>query len=486
MTLQPIHPDAEMAPLPERVGTVRVVALLGHGSMGEVYRGHDDELGRDVAVKLLTIQDAEGFGRFQREALALGRLSHPNVVGVHHKGIFQDRPYFIMELVDGPSVAKILEQQGCFSVPEAAEIIRQAANGLNAAAEAGVIHRDIKPGNLLVAKDGTVKVADFGVCKISDRGPSWTEQGTTLGTPFYMAPEQARGESVDARADQYALGATFYHLLCGCPPYAGTQTVTQLLAHQKEPVPDVRKVNPSVPVSVAKVIRRMLAKNPAHRYANYDELLDHLDAALLHSPRAWSKRTLALAGALAASVLLAALPPALSAPDEPPTLENPQTLGATASPQPVQPVPPQAPAPAERPLPPPTTSADKEDALRTQIAADTGPGRVAAMRAFARTRHAEVRPTLERILLLEGDPDAPMAAFLLGERGEQAASQALVKSLESSRRATVLAAVDALVRLRDIRAVVPLQKLGRTHADATVRVRAKRSGDLLFRVEREP
>ena len=278
------HAAQNTPALPERVGTVRITGRIGHGAMGEVLQGYDEELGRPVAVKVLAYEpDEEARERFDREALALARLTHPNVVAVYTKGILDGRPYFTMELVDGPTVLQILESQGAFTLDEAWEIIRQAATGLRSAADAGVTHRDVKPANLLVAKDGTVKVADFGVCKISGRTPAMTEDGTTLGTPFYMAPEQARGEAVDHRADQYSLGATLFHLVTGTPPFQSTQTMAQLMAHQKEPVPDIRARCPDVPRSVADVLQRMMAKKADDRFATYDAMVDAMEDAL-HTP----------------------------------------------------------------------------------------------------------------------------------------------------------------------------------------------------------
>jgi hypothetical protein len=481
--------------LPDRIGTVRIVGRIGQGAMGEVFRGEDEALGRAVAVKLLgAVEDNEALVRFDREAVALARLHHPNVVAVFHKGMVGHRPYFTMELVEGPTVQNILDGQGAFAVGEALEVVRQAALGLQAAAQAGVTHRDVKPANLLVAKDGTVKVADFGVCKMSGPGPDATQDGTTLGTPFYMAPEQARGEAVDPRADQYALGATLYHLLSGRPPYGAQQTVAQLLAHQKEPVPDICAVVPDLPPGVGNVITRMMAKEKAERFGDYDELLEAIDHALepeAIAPKPWRARAMA-AVALAASVAGVGLflldTPARQEPVTvvvEPVLPPVVTVVQPPAPPPV--VEPTPPAAVENPPPrPDEVKADEVTAWLSVVETGKGTARSTAMRSLARSGDGRARAALERVVVNSRDEDAPLAALLLGELGDQAATDALVKALGSSRRSTVLAAVDALSLLRDVRAVEPLRELSTHHADATVRVRAARAGTLLFAVEKEP
>jgi serine/threonine protein kinase len=478
--------------VPERIGTVRVTRTLGKGGMGQVFEGVDEELGRPVAVKVLAEpQEPEAAERFDREAQALARLCHPNVVQVYSKGVFRGHPYFVMELVTGPTVLDVLQQHGPFSVGEALEIARQVINGLNAAADAGVTHRDVKPANLLLASDGTVKVADFGVCKLQGRSAAVTEVGTTLGTPFYMAPEQARGLAVDARADQYSLGATLFHLLSGRTPYAATETVPQLLAHQQEQVPDVRELNAAVPRPVARVLQRMLQKRPEDRFPSYDALQEALEEALAPSrwPPAW--RVAALATGFLFAVAAAVAPALWSRSLDLPTLADappPRTPRDTvASP----PLPSEATrlasspgdsAPATRPVVAPSRSDDVDDALTT-ISGPGGPGRAKAMTLLARSGDPRARAGLEQVLKDPADADGPLAAFLLGELADQAATDVLVMALRSPRRATVLASVDALARLRDVRAVTPLDELARTHADPTVRARARKAGSDLFYVE---
>ena len=487
--------SASAAPVvPERIGAVRVTRVLGKGGMGQVYEGVDEALGRPVAVKVLAeVQDPEATERFDREAQALARLCHPNVVQVYSKGLFQGRPYFVMELVTGPTVLDVLAQQGPFSVGEALEIARQVINGLNAAADAGVTHRDVKPANLLIAPDGTVKVADFGVCKLEGRSAAVTEAGTTLGTPYYMAPEQARGEPVDARADQYALGASLFHLLSGRTPYAANETVPQLLAHQQERIPDVRDLNVEVPKGVARVLQRMLQKRPEDRYPSYDALQDALEQAM--APSRWPSPTrLAALGAALLVTMGAAVTAILLSHDldqpviaDPPAPRPPRFVATTTPPPLVS----EAPRPApdtSGPPPPPRPSPeevrhDEVESALASLAAASGPARAKALTSLARTKDGRARERLERVLKDPADPDGPLAAFLLGEMGDQAATDALVASLRNPRRATVLAAVDALSRLHDVRAIAPLEELARSHGDPTVRTRARKVGSTLFSVE---
>lgn len=494
--------------LPERVGGVRVEELLGKGAMGAVFRGLDEALGRPVALKVMhDVADEEALARFSREAVALARLSHPNVVAVYAKGELEGRPFFTMELVEGPTVQAILDGQGAFSVGEAVEITRQAAMGLQAAADAGVIHRDVKPGNLLVQKDGTVKVADFGVCKLLTDQGAMTQEGTALGTPFYMAPEQARGEKVDQRADIYALGATLYHLLAGTPPYGDRpHTAAQLLAHQSAPVPDISGVVQGLPPGVTALIRRMMAKQKEDRFSSYGALLEALDGALEVPPAGaptvapstawmppWRARSLLVAaGVLSAATALALWVPVLLRDDGAVTVRTVDIIAAVPAPAPAPTVvEPATPAPNTAnvdpaPAAPEPAAQDRMAPLLEAVTSTHGPKRNTAMRLLARSGELRARQALEAVVVNPRDDDAPLAAVLLGEMGDQSSTEALVTALNSPRRATVLAAVDALSALRDVRAVEPLRDLSRRHQDATVRSRAARAGTLLFAVEAEP
>ena len=269
------------------MGAYRVEGTLGAGSMGEVYKGVDTGLNRRVAIKILSEKHRDSpelRQRFVREGRAVAAISHPNVVQVFATGSFDERPYIAMELLDGTDLGSAIEKRGPLDSLVAAHAILDAAQGLAAAAKAGLIHRDVKPSNLVRLSDGRVKVTDFGLAKPVDPGaePALTAMGVVVGTPDYIAPEQARGEAIDERVDIYALGGTLYYLLTGDPPFrTGNPNEDKYLKvvarHLKEPAPDVRSKNPSVDSELAALCRRMMAKKPPER-PGYPELIKTLSA----------------------------------------------------------------------------------------------------------------------------------------------------------------------------------------------------------------
>jgi serine/threonine protein kinase len=238
--------------------------VVGQGGMGEVWRATDEVLTRPVAVKLLKQgrSDAEAGERLHREAQAAAVVNSPHVVGVHDFGPHDDSVYLVMELVMGKTLASALQQSGPFSPPAAARIIAQAAEGLSAAHGQGVIHCDIKPSNLLMASDGTIKVADFGIaCFLDDRVGEPAHQGRVLGTSYYMAPERARDEPAGPAADIYSLGCVLYQLLTGDPPFVA-DTPTGVLRQHLAGVP----VRPArLEGGFGRYLMRMLAKTSAER-----------------------------------------------------------------------------------------------------------------------------------------------------------------------------------------------------------------------------
>jgi uncharacterized RDD family membrane protein YckC/predicted Ser/Thr protein kinase len=265
-----------------RIGQLEVVEVIGRGAMGIVLKCHDPGLDRDVAVKFLTEElssDAELVERFRREARAAAALSHPHIVHIYAIGDVEGRPYFAMEFVDGHSLADALHDGKRLPAGKAADYVLQAARGLAAAAAGkGIVHRDVKPSNLMLGKDGFVRVADFGLAKLTKSSDaSITGTGIVVGTPFYMAPEQGKGEKVDLRADIYSLGATFYHLLYGKPPFQGKTPLQVMLKHVSEKVefPDVDG-QPLQP-EIAGVIRKMMGKTPEDRYQDYASLIADLE-----------------------------------------------------------------------------------------------------------------------------------------------------------------------------------------------------------------
>ena len=271
------------------LGAYRVEGTIGSGSMGEVFRGIDTGLNRRVAIKLLSEKHRDSpelRQRFVREGRAVAAISHPNVVQVFATGSFDDRPYIAMELLDGADLGTIVEKQGPLDSLGAAHAALDAAQGLAAASRAGLIHRDVKPSNLVRLSDGRVKVTDFGLAKPVDPGsePALTAMGVVVGTPDYIAPEQARGEAIDERVDIYALGGTLYFLLTGVPPFrtgkpAEDKYLKVVARHLRNPPPDARQANPSCNRELAELARTMMAKKPAER-PGYDELIAQLSQIL--------------------------------------------------------------------------------------------------------------------------------------------------------------------------------------------------------------
>jgi serine/threonine protein kinase len=245
---------------------------LGHGGMASVYLAHDAELDRPVAVKLLAESlagDTAFRKRFLREARLAARLSHPNVVAVYDAGEADGgRPYIVMEYVDGTT----LEGQGPLPPAEAVALVVQACHGLAHAHAAGLVHRDVKPHNLLLRTDGTLKVADFGIARAAE-ATALTQVGSILGTAAYLAPEQAAGEEVTATADVYSLGAVLYELLAGRPP---CEPATLADLADRPEIRPVSELAPRVPRHVEDAVMRSLARNPAYRPASADELAREL------------------------------------------------------------------------------------------------------------------------------------------------------------------------------------------------------------------
>jgi serine/threonine protein kinase len=264
----------------QRMGPFEIRREIGSGGMGVVYEGWDARLNRRVAVKTLwpaLAQRSEARERFLREARAAASISHPNVTQIYDIGEEEGQVYFAMEYLEAKSLQEVLEEQGCLSADRAIDIARQAARGLKAASEAGIIHRDVKPSNLVFNNDGVLKVTDFGLAKqmLADR--DLTLDGQTIGTPKYVSPEQASGGRVDARSDIYSLGATLYEMVAGRPPFEGSTPMEVMLKHVQEPVPPVQTVNPTVPRQLAGLIHSMLSKQAGARPQSYDHLLEMLD-----------------------------------------------------------------------------------------------------------------------------------------------------------------------------------------------------------------
>jgi hypothetical protein len=260
-------------------GRYRLLGPLGRGGVGEVWRAEDLQLGRPVAVKLLRRLDGDALSslaRFRREARATAQLSHPNVVATYDVGSTEDdRAFLVMELVRGSDLSQLLRSQGLPPAPLVADLALQAARGLDAAHAAGIVHRDVKPANLLLGTDGVLKITDFGIARMSGQEQGAELTGTLtgpvlLGTVAYVSPEQVRGEPATAASDRYALGCVLYELLAGRPPFTG-EPHEVLAAHvDREPVP-VEQLRPDAGAGVADLVMQLLAKDPVERPASASE-----------------------------------------------------------------------------------------------------------------------------------------------------------------------------------------------------------------------
>ncbi len=255
---------------------------IGRGGMGVVYLAHDRALDRRVAIKVVVPRrdDALALDRFFREARAQAKLASPHVVAIHFIGRAGPAAYFAMEHVQGEPLELTLDRGERLDADRGRRLMIEVARGLASAQAVGFIHRDIKPSNLLLDPAGHVKIADFGLARpIESSGGTLTGEGVVLGTPMYMAPEQTRGEKVDHRADMYALGCTFFHLIAGVPPYDGANHIELLAKHFTAPIPDLRVKAREVTPALARVVARLMAKEAAERHASYDELIAALEAS---------------------------------------------------------------------------------------------------------------------------------------------------------------------------------------------------------------
>lgn len=305
------------------LGAYRIERFLGSGSMGEVFEALDTGLARVVAVKMLSTRhrdNAELRARFLREGRAVAAIAHPHVVSVFATGMHGDLPYIAMELLAGVDLGTHVERHGPLSASAAAAATRDAAMGLAAASAAGIIHRDVKPSNLVRLHNGAIKVTDFGLAKPKDPGrePALTGMGVVVGTPDYIAPEQARGEPLDERCDIYALGGTLFFLLTGRPPFrtgvASEDKYLKVVArHLRDPAPDPRQFRPDVPADLAALCRQLMAKDPAER-PRYDALIATLDAMATRYAAAPAATAAPGATTPAATAPLAAAPVAMATP----------------------------------------------------------------------------------------------------------------------------------------------------------------------------
>jgi serine/threonine-protein kinase len=280
-----LEKKAEVSTSGKEIGSFKVEQKLGAGAMGIVYKARHVKLGRPVALKLLLpefAQDDVYIERFEREARAAAQLNHPNIVQCFDAGQEDDLVFIAMEFVDGKTMKELIAEKGRIPEPDAVKLVIQVARALEHAAAHGLIHRDVKPANVMVTKDGTAKLLDMGLAKRieNQEASELTGVGHAIGTPFYMAPEQALDEQVDHRADIYALGATLFTAVVGEPPYRAPTPTGVLAKHLNEPVPSLRARVPSLSLGLDRVVQKMLAKKPERRYQKHATLIRDLEDVL--------------------------------------------------------------------------------------------------------------------------------------------------------------------------------------------------------------
>ncbi|MCH8333416.1 serine/threonine protein kinase, partial [Candidatus Sumerlaeota bacterium] len=266
----------------KRIGPYEILGELGRGGMGVVFKARDVSLNRLVALKVLAqhlAQDKSFIKRFLQEARTAAQLSHPNVVTVFQVGREGNFPFIAMEYVKGRDLSDVIAEKGQIDLKTALDVTRKVASALGAAHELKIIHRDIKPQNILVAKGGIVKVMDFGLAKMMEQATALTQAGSVLGTPAYMSPEQCRADDVDHRADLYCLGVVLYQMLAGRLPFQGQTPLVVIHSILTEPPPPIREFNPGVPDNVVAILDSLLAKDREDRYFSAADLEIDLKAA---------------------------------------------------------------------------------------------------------------------------------------------------------------------------------------------------------------
>lgn len=279
-------------------GRYEIIARIGGGGMAVVYKGHDRLLNRRVAVKVLRqqfVHDEDFIRRFRREAQSAASLSHPNVVSIYDVGQEGDVHYIVMEYVEGSNLNDIIKERAPLQPEETVHIASQICDALDHAHQNGIIHRDIKPHNILIGINGRVKVTDFGIARAATSSDI-TQTGSVIGSVHYFSPEQAKGASQGEKSDLYSLGIVMYQMLTNRLPFLGDSPISVALKHLQEPVEDPRKINPLIPQSVENIVLKALQKRPENRYGSAREMLRDLESAL--SPERRDEPKIALANGM--------------------------------------------------------------------------------------------------------------------------------------------------------------------------------------------
>lgn len=259
-----------------------IIKTIGEGGMANVYLAKDTILDRKVAVKVLRgdlSSDEKFIRRFQREALSVSNLSHPNIVEVYDVGEEDGQYYIVMEYIEGKTLKQLINKRGALTIPEVIDIMSQLTDGLAHAHEAYIIHRDIKPQNIMILDDGGVKITDFGIA-VAMNATQLTQTNSVMGTVHYLPPEQANGKSATVKSDIYSLGILMYELLTGSVPFKGDNAVEIALKHMKDKLPSIRKQNPLIPQSIENIILKACAKNPRNRYDSVKQMHEDIVHAM--------------------------------------------------------------------------------------------------------------------------------------------------------------------------------------------------------------
>lgn len=270
-----------------KIGQYEILEPLGKGGMASVYRAYQTSLDREVAIKVMAeryTSDPAFVERFRREARSIARLRHPNILTVFDAGDDNGLLYIVMELIDGPTLKEVMNNKP-IALDKAENINTQIASALDYAHDAGIIHRDVKPSNVLMDKSGRAVLSDFGIIKMigeQNNNLQLTNTGTGVGTPDYMSPEQAMGEGLDVRSDEYSLGIMFYEMMTGRPPFQGDTPIAIVMGHVSKPLPMPTKYNPDVPPSIEQVLLKALAKKPEDRYDTCGDFANSVKEAIAH------------------------------------------------------------------------------------------------------------------------------------------------------------------------------------------------------------
>lgn len=259
-----------------------IIKTIGEGGMANVYLANDTILDRKVAIKVLRgdlSNDEKFIRRFKREALSVSNLSHPNIVEVYDVGEEDGNYYIVMEYIEGKTLKQLLQKRGALTLNEVTDIMTQLTDGLAHAHEAYIIHRDIKPQNIMIEDNGLVKITDFGIA-MALNSTQLTQTNSVMGSVHYLPPEQANGKGSTVKSDIYSLGILMYELLTGSVPFKGDTAVEIALKHMKEKIPSIRKQNPTIPQSVENIVLKATAKNPKNRYDNVRDMYKDLQTAL--------------------------------------------------------------------------------------------------------------------------------------------------------------------------------------------------------------